>query len=118
MRSLYGHKKQSPAFGAAFSVRIPCTGANKRRMEALTKLTYKIFDHGGARVVQTKVNSGDATYTTKRMSVARTINAIIPDDNDSFVLSRLNKNSSKQRKAKKRSGCGELYKQCRRQFSE
>lgn len=92
--------KQSPAFKGAFSVRIPYIGNNTRRMKALTKYTYKIFDDMGARVVQTKVNSGSEVFTTRRMPVASTINAIVPDKNDSFTISRLNRTVANKEKLK------------------
>jgi hypothetical protein len=54
----------------------------------------------GARVVQTKVNSGSEVFTTRRMPVASTINAIVPDKNDSFTISRLNRTVANKEKLK------------------
>lgn len=90
--------KQSPAFKGAFSIRMPYIGNNKNRVKAITKLTYRIFDDAGARVIITKVDDSRKEYTTGKMSFARIISAIIPDQNDGFVLSRLIKTIANKKK--------------------
>jgi hypothetical protein len=94
-------KNQSPAFKGAFCVRIPYIGDSTRRIKALTKLTYKIFDDAGARVVLSQVKAGDSRHTTTRVPAASVIKAVVPDDNDVQALERFKKTVANAKKLKK-----------------